>query len=89
MTLLRWEKRGMPSSGIMWIAYCGDLQAGSVGMREDGTGYYAVDSIDTRHIARNRNLDIRSVAAGKKAVERAWQRWIEAAGLVREQESLG
>jgi hypothetical protein len=74
---LRWEKQ---RDGT-WFAYSGRLTIGMVVDRMDGTIGYTVTGIHVKWIAKGYG-DVSSIASGKRAVDRAWRQWLEAAGFV-------
>lgn len=79
--LLRWQKRETHGNGQCWEAYCGNLRIAMVGDRNDGSCWYTVDAISVRWIAKGAG-DVSSIAAAKRAVENAWQKWLSRAGLL-------
>lgn len=74
---LRWEKY---KDGRSWFAYSGKLTIGMVVRRDDGTIGYSVTGVPMRWIGKGYG-DVSSISSGKRAVERAWRQWLEAAGL--------
>jgi hypothetical protein len=81
---LRWEER---DGG--WWAYSGELLVGMTGefsdfvlAREPGhaTHWWKVDAVHMKWIGKGRG-EVSSIAAGKRGVETAWNRWLEHAGL--------
>ena len=74
---LRWEKQ----KGDAWVAYSGKLVIGMVVNRLDGTIGYTVNGVPMKWIGKGYG-DVKSIASGKRAVERAWRQWLEAADLV-------
>lgn len=75
--ILRWEIQ--PGTRI-WYAWRGQLHAGSVGMRDDGSVWYVADAIHTRWLSRGRG-EVKSVQSGKRAIDRCWQKFLAAAEL--------
>lgn len=81
---LRWER--LDAYEAEW-AYCGNLVIGMIGTRsrvisEDGrlSCWYRIDGVYMKHIARGYG-EVRSVTAARKAVERAWEKWLKLTGL--------
>lgn len=74
---LRWEEQ-YPGS---WYAYSSELIVGMVVTREDDTVVYNLDAVHTKWIAKGYG-EVRSIRAGKRALERAWRKWLEKAGLI-------
>lgn len=79
MTKLRWEKQ---SDGTSEFAYSGDLDVGMIGlMIDDATWFYRIDGgANMSRIARSRG-HVASRNAARSAVNRAWAKWLKAAGL--------
>lgn len=73
---LRWERQ----HGGGWFAYSGDQIIGMVVVRYDGAVAYVVDGVKTRHVTKGSGT-VKSEGAAKRAVERAWQAWLDRAGL--------
>lgn len=74
---LRWEK-DIRATG--WTAYSNELHVGYVTTRLDGTKAYTVTGVHMKYIGKGYG-DVKSIASGKRAVERAWQQWLTHAGL--------
>lgn len=77
MTLLRWEKQACGSI----FAYSGDLRVAMIGRRDDGSVFYSVDAVHMKWIAKGHG-EVKSIAYAKRAVEKAWAKWLEHADLV-------
>ncbi len=74
---LRWEKTDKG-----WTAYQGKRRVGFVGERRDGSVHYDVSyAVYMNGIAKPEG-EVKSIATGKGAVERAWQRWLDAFELM-------
>jgi hypothetical protein len=74
---LQWERDGRYRR-----ATSGQLDVGTVGQLDgDPTAWwYLVDAISLRYIAKARG-HVKSEASAKRAVGRAWRRWLDLAGL--------
>lgn len=73
---LRWE---MKRNGSWW-AHSGKLIIGYVTVRMDGTVGYSVTAVSTKYVTKGYGT-VKTVKYGKRAVERAWRQWLEAAGI--------
>lgn len=73
---------GIPQLGG-W-AYSGKLVVGWVAVRIDGSYFWTINAVHTRHIVKGSG-DAKSVAAGRRALTRAWRIWCDKAGLVHKQ----
>ncbi len=73
---LRWVQR----YDYAWFAYSGSLHVAMVVHRDDGTFHYNVDAVRMKWIGKGYG-DTSSIKTAKRAVERAWRQWLEAAGL--------
>lgn len=74
---LRWEKQ--PSGG--WFAYSGEIIVGMVVECSDGKiGWSATSAVHMKWTAKGDGV-VKTVAWGKRAVERAWAKWLERAAL--------
>lgn len=74
---LRWEQQ---SPGSYW-AYSGSLVIAMIGKRVDGSVYYSVQAVHTKWICKGHG-EVKHLASARRAVERAWRKWLTAAGLV-------
>lgn len=76
---LHWVAEGAPDQQN---AYSGEIIVGFIGRREDGSWYYsATSAVNMRGVAKGRGMRVASRATAMHAVERAWSRWLVAAGL--------
>jgi hypothetical protein len=74
---LRWEKQ--PNGG--WFAFSGEIIVGLVVERFDHQiGWDATSAVQMKWTAKGRGV-VKTVASGKRAVERAWSAWLSRAGL--------
>jgi len=77
---LRWEKQ----QGDSEYAYSGSRVIGMIGRlydEPDRWWWNATNAVSMRYIAKGSG-ELTSKAAAKRAVARAWSKWIAAAGLV-------
>lgn len=75
-TTLRWEKK----FGESWFAYSGNLCIAHVVLRSDGTVGYTITAVYMKWVGKGYG-DVKSVKTGKRAVQRGWNQWLQAAGL--------
>ena len=73
---LRWEEQ-YPGT---WWAYSHKLVVAMCGQREDGSVWYRVDAVSTKWVTKGYG-EVRSIRTAKAAIERAWRKWLEEAGL--------
>lgn len=78
---LRWEPQGNGS----FYGYSGDLRVAMIVRRQTETGgtefFYQVDAVHTKWITKGYG-ECRSEAPAKRSVERAWNAWLDRAGLI-------
>lgn len=75
---LRWEKQRDRS----WYAFAGQHVFGMVGQREDGSCYWnATSLINPRWIGKGTDLQAKSVATGRRAINRLWSRFLDQCAL--------
>jgi len=81
---LRWEEQ---RDGRSWYAYSGELVVGMVVLRDHGEAwvYDASNAVNMRWTAKGYG-EVKSAAAAKRAVERAWAAWLGRASLVGKRE---
>lgn len=72
----KWKKMKADS----WLAYSGKLCIGHVVLRGDGTVGYTITGVHMKWVGKGYG-DVKSVKAGKRAVLRGWNQWLQAAGL--------
>lgn len=63
-------------------AHYGGLHIGGVGYREDGSAFWSIDAVHMRWIAKGHDLHASSLDNAVRALERAWQKWLDHSGLV-------
>ena len=73
---LRWEK--LSEHGL--VGYSGSVSIALVGRRRDGPWVWQIDGVYMKWVATGRG-ERKTQAAAKKAAERAWSKWLVAAGL--------
>ena len=77
MIELRWEKQ----TGGGWFAYSGEIIIGLVVERFDGQiAWDATSAVQMKWTAKGSGV-VKTIASGKRAVERAWRAWLARAGL--------
>lgn len=82
---LRWIKQEV--GGDAYFAFSGEIIVGLVGRRDDGMFVYdAANAVHMRFSAKGQG-EVANLRAAKKAVERAWERWLERAGLRQDEET--
>lgn len=77
---LRWERDPDRSAGYA-TAWAGQLIVGSIGRRADGSCWYSVTLVRLGRPYRAQNLDVASLAAARRGVQRYWNSFLEFAEL--------
>lgn len=77
MTKLVWKEQPHPES---LVGYAGKVDIAIVLRRNDSTIYWKVDGVFLKYLAKSSG-EAKTMAAGKRAAERAWGQWLTAAGL--------
>lgn len=78
---LTWTTRTFTGDRITHIAMRGKLEIGFVLQRDDGTVVYsATAAVHMGRVAKGHG-EVKSIRAGKQAVERAWAAWLKAADI--------
>lgn len=74
---LRWS---IDRDGDTVAAYTGSIRVGTVIARTDGSVVWQIDAVSMRWIAKGFG-ETTSIAAGKRALARAWSKWLVRSGL--------
>ena len=73
---LRWEEQKQGG----WYAYSGCIIVGMVVTQYDGNINWKVDAVHMKWVAKGYG-DAKSIEAAKRALSRAWSKWLAKAGL--------
>lgn len=63
-----------------WFAMSNRSDVGMVIARDDGSVVYKLTAVHWRGITKGSG-EVKTLAAGKRAIERAWAAWLDAYGL--------